>query len=247
MGRTRRAQFSLSGNFGGCIVVCGGHEKIKMRRIFQAGFALLALAAPVRGGDVAGEFDYYILSLSWSPNWCAYEGTGKGDPQCEAGAGYGWILHGLWPQYDEGWPDYCPTRFSDPTEAEVEAMVDIMGSSGSIRHQWRKHGACSGLAPADFFELSREALSRVVTPPLLEALPSTVTLPARLIEEAFLAVNPDLAPDGITITCKGGGIQEARICLTRNLDSRACGTDAVRDCDSQKAFFHPKGESTVWQ
>ena len=196
---------------------------------------------------MAGDFDYFILSLSWSPNWCANEGAEKGDPQCAAGAGYGWVLHGLWPQYDEGWPDYCPTTFSDPTEAEVEAMVDVMGSAGSIRHQWRKHGVCSGLAPADFFELSREALSQIALPPLLEALPKTVTLPARLIEEAFLAANPDLAPDGITITCKRGGIQEARICLTRDLDLRMCGADAVRDCDSQRAIFHPEGESTLGQ
>jgi ribonuclease T2 len=77
-----------------------------MRRIFQAALALIMLTAPARGGGVAGDFDYFILSLSWSPNWCANEGAEKGDPQCAAGAGYGWVLHGLWPQYDEGWPNY---------------------------------------------------------------------------------------------------------------------------------------------
>jgi len=247
MGRAVAAQFSLSGNFERYIVIPRGREKIKMRRILLACLALLSLSAPARAGGTAGAFDYYVLSLSWSPNWCAHEGEAKGDPQCAAGAGYGWVLHGLWPQYDYGWPDYCPTEFAGPTAPEVGAMIDIMGSASSVRHQWRKHGVCSGLAPSDFFALSRAALLKVAQPPLLEALRSSVTLPAHLIEDAFLAVNPELAPDGITITCKAGAIQEARICLTRDMILRACGEDVVRDCDSQSAIFHPKGESTLGQ
>jgi len=61
-------------------------------------FALfISLAAPLRAQDVAGEFDYYVMSLSWSPNWCALEGDARGSPQCDDSADFGWVLHGLWP------------------------------------------------------------------------------------------------------------------------------------------------------
>jgi ribonuclease I len=55
--------------------------------------------APVE--SVAGVFDYYLLTLSWSPTFCL---THKDDAQC-SGKGYGFVLHGLWPQYAKGgWP-----------------------------------------------------------------------------------------------------------------------------------------------
>jgi ribonuclease T2 len=92
---------------------------------------LLALASPAfADGERAGDFDYYVLSLSWSPNWCALEGDAEDSPQCDAARDLGWVLHGLWPQYDDGWPSFCRTAERDPTRRETAAMADIMGTSG---------------------------------------------------------------------------------------------------------------------
>jgi ribonuclease T2 len=201
---------------------------------------VLTLAAPARAeGERAGAFDYYVLSLSWTPTWCALEGDDRDSPQCDAGRGFGFTLHGLWPQYEAGWPSFCPTNARAPSRGQTGAMADIMGSSGLAWHQWRKHGVCSGLASEDYFALSRLAYERVVRPDLLRRLDREVRLPARVIEEAFLEVNPDLGPDMLTVTCRAGRVQEVRICLTRTLEPRDCGADVVRDCTLEAAIFSP--------
>ncbi|GGX43601.1 ribonuclease T(2) [Tateyamaria omphalii] len=199
----------------------------------------LALAAGAWAQDRSGEFDYYVLSLSWSPNWCAYEGDARGSDQCDARHDHGWILHGLWPQYHRGWPEYCQTAERPPSRAMTRDMADIMGTSGLAWHQWKKHGVCSGLSASAYYALSREAYGRVVRPPVFRKLDKTVKLPASVVEEAFLQSNPGLEPDGVTITCREGHIQEARICLSRDLDPVPCGQDVVRDCRAKDALFTP--------
>lgn len=204
-------------------------------RIFALLLALLPGTARTEG--TAGEFDYYILSLSWSPTWCRLEGEAEGSPQCDAD--FAWVLHGLWPQHEEGWPEYCQTAFAPPSRRMTADMADVMGTSGLAWHQWRKHGVCTGLPPADYFALSREALARVVWPKVLAQLDREVTLPAAVVEEAFTEENPGLDPDEVTITCRSGMIQEARICLTRDLEFRRCGADAIRDCTLDDALLLP--------
>ena len=202
--------------------------------------ALCLLTAPVHAdGERAGDFDYYVLALSWSPNWCEREGDARGAEQCDARHDYGWTLHGLWPQFETGWPSYCRTTARDPSRAMTRAMVDIMGSSGLAFHQWKKHGRCSGLDAADYFESSRRAFETVTRPDVFRNLPDTIRLPASVVEDAFLAENPDLTADGITVTCKDGMIAEARICLSKDLTLRPCGRDVVRDCSADRAVFHP--------
>lgn len=188
-------------------------------------------------GERAGEFDYYVMSLSWSPTWCALEGERRGSPQCDADLG--WVLHGLWPQFEAGWPSYCNTSERNPSRRDTSEMSDLFGSAGSAWHQWNKHGRCSGLSSSDYYALSREAYSRVERPALFRQLDRSVRLPASVIEEAFLESNPGMDADQITITCKAGRIQEARICLTRDLKPRNCGQDARRDCAIQDALFDP--------
>lgn len=198
-----------------------------------------ALPALAEGDHRAGEFDYYVLSLSWSPTWCALEGDGRDAPECREEAALGWVLHGLWPQYEEGWPSYCRTSHRDPSRSETAAMADIMGSAGLAWHQWKKHGRCSGLPPEDYFALSRLAYEAVERPEVLRRLDRAVALPAHVIEEAFLEANPDWEPDMLTITCRSGRIQEARLCLTRGLEPVACGRDVVRDCALDDALLDP--------
>lgn len=201
----------------------------------------LALVLPLtaQAQDIAGEFDYYVMALSWSPNWCAMEGDDRGSPQCAPGAGHGWVLHGLWPQYERGWPERCRTRHPEPTRSQTAAMADIMGTSGLAWYQWNKHGTCAGLSSADYYALAREAFDRVEKPQVFSGLQQTVALPASVVEEAFLRDNPGIAADGLTVTCRAGMIQEVRVCMTRDLAFRDCGADVRRDCTLDDALFDP--------
>ena len=201
--------------------------------------ALLLLAAVPARADEAGDFDYYVLSLSWSPNWCLREGDARGSPQCDPGRDLGWVLHVLWPQYETGWRQDCFSTETPPSRAMTAGMADIMGTSGLAWYQWNKHGSCSGLSPADYYALARLAYERVVRPEVFRRLERAVTLPASVVEDAFLEANPGLEPDGLTITCRDGMIQEARICLTRDLEPRICGSDVARDCAMTNALFEP--------
>ncbi|MBT0958887.1 ribonuclease T2 [Alphaproteobacteria bacterium KMM 3653] len=200
--------------------------------------ALLMLCGIARAdGEPAGQFDYYVLALSWSPTFCTLEGAARGNPQCDAGKDHGWVLHGLWPQNHRGWPSYCRTTARDPSRADTREMVDIMGSSGSAWHQWKKHGRCSGLASDDFFALARQAYDGVTRPEVFRKLPKDIKLPASVVEEAWIKANPSLKPDMLTVTCKSGHIQEVRICLSKDLSPVPCGRDVVRDCTLTDALF----------
>lgn len=190
-------------------------------------------------GEKAGKFDYYVLALSWSPNWCAIEGDRKGSPQCDESKDFGWVLHGLWPQYHRGWPSFCPTTNPQPSRSLTNGMADIMGTSGLAWYQWKKHGVCSGLNVQDYYALSRKAYEGVNRPEVFRKLPDPVKLPASVVEAAFLKANPDWEPDMLTITCKKGRIQEARLCLSKDLTPVPCGRDVVRDCTMSDALFDP--------
>ena len=198
----------------------------------------LLTALPVLAeGEKAGEFDYYVLSLSWSPNWCQLEGNARQSEQCDED--HGWILHGLWPQFHRGYPSYCRTIERAPSRGMTADMADIMGTSGLAWHQWKKHGTCTGLSATDYFALSREAYGRITRPAVFRKLDQSVKLPANVVEQAFLKDNPEIEPDGLTVTCRDGHIQEVRICLSRDLAPVPCGQDVVRDCTLSDALFHP--------
>jgi ribonuclease T2 len=208
-----------------------------MRWILAALAAFCWATAAQAEGERAGDFDYYVLSLSWSSAWCALEGDVRDDPQCDEGRGLTFVLHGLWPQYEEGWPSFCRTVERDPTRAETAAMADIMGGAGLAFYQWKKHGRCSGLSAPAYYSEAREAFDRVTIPDFLAKVSRSLEVPASVIEEAFLEANPGLVRDQITITCKNGLIQEARVCLTPDLDFRRCGQDVIRDCRLQDALL----------
>jgi ribonuclease T2 len=200
---------------------------------------ILMLSAPLghAEGERAGEFDYYVMSLGWSSTWCSLTGDARGDPQCDAGRGFSFTLHGLWPQFENGWPSYCRTGARDPSRGETAAMADIMGGAGLAFYEWKKHGRCSGVSAADYFAMSRQAFEGVVIPDVLTGLAQDVTLPASVVEDAFLEANPGFTADMITITCEDDRIDEVRICLTKDLAPRNCGEDVIRDCGLSDALM----------
>ncbi len=210
-----------------------------LHRMALVGALLVMSSAAQAEGERAGDFDYYVMSLSWSATWCSLTGDDRDDPQCDAGRGYDFTLHGLWPQDETGYPSYCRTGQPDPTRGETAAMADIMGGAGLAFYEWKKHGRCSGLSPRDYFAASRRAHDSVTIPPVLQGLSKRVTLPASVIEDAFIESNPQLSRDGVTVTCDAGMIEEVRICLTRDLKTRDCSADVRRDCSLTDAVLEP--------
>jgi ribonuclease T2 len=208
-----------------------------MIRIFLSLLLLTSTAAAE--GERPGEFDYYVMALSWSPNWCALEGDRKGSDQCDTRHDHGWILHGVWPQNETGWPSYCRANERAPSRSMTNAMSDIMGSGGLAWHQWKKHGTCSGLSASEYYRLSRLAYTHFKRPEILRKLSKPIRLPAKVVEDAFLEANPTLAADQITVTCKQNHIQEIRVCLTKDFEFRRCGRDTIRDCQATGATLNP--------
>jgi ribonuclease T2 len=185
-----------------------------------AAFCAALAAAPAAAEDRAGDFDFYVLALSWSPAYC--ETASRPDPaQCDADIP-GFTVHGLWPQYERGWPQYCRNPYGRPTPATVARASDVIPSRGLANYQWEKHGACSGLAPEPYFNLVRRARDQVVIPDALKAPERDMLVSPNAIETSFVAANPGMARDGIAVSCPGSGRIEVRVCLTKTLTFRRC-------------------------
>ena len=185
-------------------------------------------------------FDFYVLALSWSPAFCASD-AGQGSPmQCGAGADFGFITHGLWPQFERGWPSFCQSPHGQNMPQDtVAALLPIMPDRGLIEHQWDKHGTCSGLSQERYAERIEAATIGISVPSLFDG-PTPDTLDASTIEHAFQQANPDLSQDGIAIACPGGRFMEVRICLDQNLGPRSCQEVDRQGCRQAELRIAPR-------
>lgn len=192
------------------------------RQALTALAAAAALVAALTGNALAdgvpGDFDFYVLSLSWTPSYC--ESANRPDPaQCDGGD-KGFVVHGLWPQYERGYPDDC-ARTPRLPRSILASIADLM-PPGLAEYQWRKHGTCAGMRPERYFDLLRRAFERVEIPDAYEPLETDSRTSPNAIEQAFLKANPGLSERGIAVTCSRSGGIEVRICLTKRLDFRRC-------------------------
>ena len=196
------------------------------------------LAAPgARASD--DEFTHYVLALSWNATWCALEGDDRKAPQCHPRHDLGFTLHGLWPQGERGWPEFCRTSERDPSRRQSREMADIMGSPGLAWHQWKKHGRCTNLSAEEYYQLSRDAYGMINRPALLRKVDKRLRLPPEVVEKAFIEANPGLKANQLAVTCKDGYVQEVRVCLTKGLVPRACSPRTERGCRMKSALFPP--------
>lgn len=182
-----------------------------------------ALAQPT------GEFDYYVLALSWSPSYCEAEAKERDRLQC-GGRPFHFIVHGLWPQLTEGRIEDCPNDAPRVPDRLVDALLDIMPSRGLIGHEWRSHGTCTGLSQEEYFATLRAAFAAVNIPDAYERLDQTLNVAPGEIAAAFIDANGGRLTAGqLVVTCGGGPrLDEVRICMTKDLQFRACGTQMMR-------------------
>jgi len=220
--------------------------------LVSAALIALALAAEQAAAQrtergEAGQFDYYVLALSWSPTYCADAGDRRKDPQCDGRGGrpYGFVLHGLWPQYERGWPQDCKSGDSGWVPGPVaDRMLDIMPSKRLVFYEYRKHGTCTGLGVDAYFELARQFYEKVKIPPrFVNVTDERMFVGVSELIADFAAANPDLKPDMMSVQCGGAGnrLKEVRVCFTKEGQFRACGRneDQRRLCSADRMYVPP--------
>jgi ribonuclease T2 len=171
-----------------------------------------------RSGTASGNFDFYVLALSWSPSFCAAGGADKSPDQCTPGANPGFVVHGLWPQNQHGYPEACDAsgaRF--PSRLALDSAKAIYPDERLARHEWRQHGTCSGKSPTDYFADVRRARQSVAIPPELTAPTEDQTWAPLDIARSFAAANPRLRTDEMAVICRRGALEEVRICFSKDL------------------------------
>jgi len=186
-----------------------------------------------------GQFDYYLLTLSWSPTYCLIHP--EDGAEC-GGKGYGFILHGLWPQFDSGGhPQDCAApgeqRGGPPRSAMLSSVEEAVGrtvfmSPKLMRHEWQRHGTCSGLDATTYFRTADKALAAVHIPRRFSAPATALTATSEQIAQEFHAVNPSIPENGLTVACTRAELSEVRVCLTRDLRFRSCGRRVRNSCPS---------------
>jgi ribonuclease T2 len=188
-----------------------------------------------------GQFDFYVLSLSWSPSFCAANAERpfrRPDPQCGPRP-YSFVVHGMWPQYDRGFPEFCQVPAPRLSRNIVGAMLDLMPSPRLVYHEWDRHGTCSGLSQSAYFDTIRKARAVVKIPQQYLELRSPLTVTPDEVENAFIAANPGLTREGVSVTCGGRRLDEVHICLSRTLQFRDCPEVERRSCRRDRLLMPP--------
>jgi ribonuclease T2 len=205
---------------------------------------LVALAGSATAQDkrqnAPGEFDFYVLSLSWSPSFCeeAAERGGRSQIQC-GGRPYSFVVHGLWPQYENGFPEYCQRPAPRLNRNIVSSMLDLMPAPGLIFNEWDKHGTCSGLSDRNYFETIRKARAAIKIPAEYLDLSQAKTVAPAEVEEAFIKANPGLSSSAVSVTCNRTRLSEVRICLNKDLQFRSCEELDRRACRRDQVTMPP--------
>jgi ribonuclease T2 len=220
----------------------------RRRRLAAALVAVLGglIVGPAHAQDrrqnASGEFDFYVLSLSWSPSFCeqaSERGNGRSQQiQCD-GRPFSFVVHGLWPQYERGFPEYCERPAPRLDRRIMTSMLDLMPAPGLIYNEWDKHGTCSGLSQRGYFDQIRKARAAVRIPPdFIDPKESRNTTAAE-VEEAFIKANPGLSSTAIAVMCDRTRLSEVRICMNKDLQFRACEEIDRRACRRERLDVPP--------
>lgn len=204
---------------------------------------LLAAAAGARPrnrrASTEPRFSYYLLVLSYAPDFCDQPAGSKDPRECGPGRRIGFVVHGLWPQSENSrGPEYCgPAR--PVSQAIVQATLRYIPTESLIQHEWAAHGTCSGSSAADYFAALRRARDSLTLPPGLSQPSRKLQISPGQVEAEMAAANPRFPKSAFRATCyRGGELQEIRVCLNRDLSPRACGRSAG-ECPSAAVTLLP--------
>lgn len=180
-----------------------------------------------------GNFDFYLMNLSWSPEFCAIRGT---SPECKAHPDF--ILHGLWPQNNDGtYPVFCS---DEPGPANPQQNLDITPDLRLLKHEWAKHGTCSGVSPQHFFAMERQAFYGLKIPTQIADLTHQISMQPDQILNLFTAANPAFPADSIVLSCGRNQLTAIEACFSKDLKPIACRN--IRSCHATSVKVTPPGQ-----
>lgn len=166
-------------------------------------------------------FDYYLLNLSWSPEFCY---SHRDAPECANHSTF--VLHGLWPQnYDGTYPENCSTA---PGPSDPASYKDIYPDQGLLQHEWHTHGTCSGLSADAFLSTARAAYKSVTIPQKLQTLTEQTSMSPNQIMNLFMEDNPRIPRESLAVSCGNNYLTAVEICLDKTLKPVQCGP--IRAC-----------------
>lgn len=197
-------------------------------------------AAFDRRQNVPGQFDFYVLALSWSPSYCEAvrerEPARESDRQC-SGRPFSFVVHGLWPQYERGFPAFCQVPAPRLDRNIVSRTLDLMPSPRLVFRQWDRHGTCSGLSQEAYFEAVRKARAAVKIPTDYVELDKPAMVKPDDLAEAFAKANPGLTRAAFAVACDSKRLNEVRICMNKDFSFRDCAEIARRTCKRESVVM----------
>ena len=184
----------------------------------------------------SGKFDYYLLSLSWAPTYCA-EHPNDNSTECRSGQHKAFVLHGLWPQSQSGAPPENCGSARPVSQQIVRHVLAYFPSASLIQHEWAKHGTCSGLSADDYFAKAEQAFQSAHVPDSYKNLHQQSTFATHDIEAAFATANhsPESA---FRISCHHGELVGIEVCMSKSLQFQPC-SQSVRECSSSQVQMLP--------
>lgn len=170
----------------------------------------------------SGSFDLYLLTLSWSPEFCQTHPSATECAQHDT-----FVLHGLWPENADGtYPSNCSTA---PGPADPSQYNDLYPDPGLLEHEWQTHGTCSGLGPDAYFQTVRAAYRSVTIPPAFAQITTPLSLSPAAIQTDFTSSNASIPQASIIVSCGNNILTAVEVCLDKSLHPTACPT-AIRSC-----------------
>jgi ribonuclease T2 len=178
-----------------------------------------------------GDFDFYLLNLSWSPEFCATHGD---SPEC--GRNLGFVVHGLWPQDTSGdYPQHCSDA---PGPANPQADTDIMPTASLVEHEWETHGTCSALGANDYFAAMHKAYAGLKIPANIGTSGDANGVTPDELLSRFAAANPGYPPGSFALSCGNNRLTAVEICLSKDLRPETC--QGVRSCRANVVKVTPR-------
>jgi len=208
-------------------------------------FVVLALgagsaSAQDRRQNQPGQFDFYVLALSWSPSFCDAAGERGTPPRQQCGERpYSFVVHGLWPQYERGFPEFCQQPSPRLDRNIVSSMLDLMPAPRLIFNEWDKHGTCSGLSSHAYFETVRKVRALVKIPDAYIEPAQEITVAPAEVGDAFVKANPGLTQASIAVSCDNKRLTEVRICVGKDLRFHDCAEVEQRSCRRDQIVMPP--------